>query len=115
MSELTRVTPMAVRGYPLRQLVPISMGFGAGADGNPSVLPLRWSEELFASLFAFVRGYGPHPHPAGGDEPSLCASARFALAALRARGLALAPKFGVNWDKLGAATQFTGPLAGIFT
>ncbi|HMC61811.1 MAG TPA: hypothetical protein VKJ01_21640, partial [Candidatus Solibacter sp.] len=28
--------------------------------------------------------------------------------------LALAPKFGVNWPSLGAQTQFTGPLAGIF-
>ncbi|MEP7052037.1 MAG: DUF1552 domain-containing protein [Pseudomonadota bacterium] len=29
--------------------------------------------------------------------------------------LALAPKFGVNWDKLGASSQSTGPLPGIFT
>jgi len=28
--------------------------------------------------------------------------------------LALAPKFGVNWESLGAASQFTGPLSGIF-
>jgi hypothetical protein len=29
--------------------------------------------------------------------------------------LALAPKFGVTWDKLGASSQYTGPLPGIFT
>ncbi|MEO8900384.1 MAG: DUF1552 domain-containing protein [Polyangiaceae bacterium] len=28
--------------------------------------------------------------------------------------LALAPKFGVNWTSLGAKTQYTGPLSGIF-